>query len=111
MKRWRPSRRMRGKIRQNRHAGRRQGPAPEPRWERQLLQAHLQRMARAQIVSREFRELERGFADYSDETTTPIHPTVVVFTYDHRVGVSGCSAPPRIMVRFYSDADSMTALR
>lgn len=111
MKRWRPSRRMRGKIRQNRHAGRRQGPAPEPRWERQLLQAHLQRMARAQIVSREFREglreLERGFAEgpYRDLTTP--NPAVVVFhTYD-----SGCSAPPRITVRFYSDSDHVTALR
>lgn len=106
MKRWRPSRRMRGKIRQNRHAGQRQGPAPDPRWERQLLQAHLQRMARAQIVSREFRELEHRWRCDDDETT-PIHPGVVVFhTHD-----SGCSAPPRITVRFYSSADHVTALR
>lgn len=89
MKRWRPSRRMRGKIRQNRHAGQRQGQAPDPRWERQQLQAHLRRMARAQIVSRQFREAFEGPLGFA---YGPYEPTTAVVTF-----------------RFYSSSADMTA--
>lgn len=87
MKRWRPSRRMRGKIRQNRHAGQRQGPAPDPRWERQQLQAHLRRMARAQIVSRQFREALEGplgfaYGPYDSTPTTPNPAMVILNVFD-----------------------------
>lgn len=87
MKRWRPSRRMRGKIRQNRHAGQRQGPAPDPRWERQQLQAHLRRMARAQIVSRELRAALEGplgfaYGPYDNTPTTPNPAMVILNVFD-----------------------------
>lgn len=61
--------------------------APDPRWERQQLQAHLRRMARAQIVSRQFREALEGplgfaYGPYDSTPTTPNPAMVILDVFD-----------------------------